>query len=230
LAGLILGSVCFTVWAGASKEQEQRTAMVEKLRQRGINNKTVLTAMGEVARHLFVKKELRARAYDETTLPVANGQILQTPACTASELSCLDLQNNERVLQVGAECGYYTAILSAMKAKVFVVDLRRDVLQASQERLKSLNYTSPKWRNDKGCQGWAEFAPYDAILVTCAADQVPPALLDQLKTGGHLVIPIGVGPERTVQCLSKRPDGKMRTEALNISVKADFMSCRHPLP
>jgi protein-L-isoaspartate(D-aspartate) O-methyltransferase len=204
--------------------------MVEKLRQSGINNKTILSAIGQVPRHLFIQKEARAQAYDELSHPATGGQVLQSPFCTASELVCLDLHSNERVLQVGAECGYYTAVLAAMETKVYVVDLRRDVLHASQDRLKTIHCTTPKWRNDKGCQGWAEYAPYDAILVTCAADKVPPALLNQLKTGGRLVIPIGQGPERTVQCLSKRSDGKMRSEALALAVKADFMSCRRPLP
>jgi protein-L-isoaspartate(D-aspartate) O-methyltransferase len=206
----------------------ERAEMVEKLRREGISNQYVLAAMQTVKRHLFVAPSDQKRAYEEISIPAGKEQALHRPYVVALATQMLDPKPGRKVLQVGAGCGYCTAVLCEITPDVYTVDLRPDVLRATETRLRALGYSSVHWRNDRGCRGWAEHAPFDAILVMCAADAVPKELVEQLRDGGRLVIPVGRGPEQTLTCLRKSGD-HLRSEVV-MPVRVDLMMCQPPLP
>jgi protein-L-isoaspartate(D-aspartate) O-methyltransferase len=216
-------------YAGPPDYAPERAAMVERLRNSGITNQYVLAAMRKVPRHLFVQPADRARAYDETSIPVGAGEVLYSPKMVATAMQMLAPKPGDKVLQVGAGCGYCTAMLCEITPKVFAVDLRSDLLRIAKARVQALGYSSVKWRNEKGCVGWAENGLYDAILVMCAADKVPKELVNQLKDGGRLVIPVGRGPEQTITCLRKAGE-RLRSEAVVMPARVEPMVCQPPLP
>jgi protein-L-isoaspartate(D-aspartate) O-methyltransferase len=202
----------------------ERAEMVARLRQNRITSQHVLAAMQRVPRHLFCSPRDRERAYDELTIPVGGGQALYQPLVVARATQMLDLKPGRKVLAVGAGCGYRAAVLSEITNEVYAVDSRRDVLHLAKTRLHALGYSSVKWAVGKGCCGSSEDAPFDAILVTCAADAVPEALVKQLKDGGRMVIPVGSGPEQTLTCLVKS-GGRLRSEVV-MPVRVDLMVCQ----
>ncbi len=202
--------------------------MVDRLRNNGITDKYVLAAMKKVPRHEFVETGNKRRAYDETSIPAGSGEVLPSPKMVAQAMQMLAVKPGQKVLQVGAGCGYCTAVLCEITPKVFTVDNSDAVRRRAQKRLTAIGYSAIKWMGGKACAGWPENGPYDAILVMCAADKVPEALLNQLKEGGRLVIPIGRGPEQTITCLRKAK-GRLRSEAVPISTRVDPMNCQ-PTP
>lgn len=206
----------------------ERAEMVEKLRRSGITNQEVLAAMRRVPRHEFVAPGDEARAYQEVSVPVPGGQALAPPSVIAAALDSLDPRPGEKVLQVGTECAYCTALLCEITREVNVADYRAQALELAKARIAVLGYGRVKWLRCDACKGWPEQGPYDAILVMCAADQVPDALMQQLTVGGRLVIPIGQGPEQTLQCLTKMADGKQRAEVIKVPkpTRADPMVCQ----
>lgn len=212
----------------ASDYTTERAEMVERLRRNGIRSKHVLAAMQRVKRHLFASRDDQARAYEEIDIPVGKEQALYRPQVVARAIEMLDPRPGSRILQVGAGCGYCTAVLCEITSKVYVVDVRRDVLRVTERRLRALGYSSTVWRNAKGCSGWKQHAPFDAILVLCAADTVPKDLVQQLRDGGRLVIPVGRGPEQTLTCLRKS-GGRLRSEVI-MPIRVDVMACQKPLP
>ncbi len=207
----------------------ERAAMVQRLRDSGITDKYVLAAMRRVPRHQFVETGYRNRAYDETSIPVGKSEVLPSPKMVAQAMQMLSLKPGQKVLQVGAGCGYCTAVLCEITSKVFAMDNSKEARRRAETRLNSIGYMSVKWKNGKGCDGWAENGPYDAILVMCAADKVPEELIGQLKDGGRLVIPIGRGPEQTITCLSKTK-GRLHSEAVLMPIRVDPMKCQQPPP
>jgi protein-L-isoaspartate(D-aspartate) O-methyltransferase len=222
-------------WAGDASvpatHRAERAAMVEKLRRSGISNTYVLKAMGQVPRDAFVSPADQARAYDDVTIPVSAGQSLPQPRAIALAMEKLNPDPKDTILQVGTECAYCTALLCSITKQVYVVDQRRDVMRDAKRNLEVLGYSWARWHEGRGCKGWPEKVTFDAILVMCAADEVPEALVKQLKIEGRMVIPIGEGPEQTLTCVTKLADGRLRTEAVATSLpRADMMVCRKPLP
>jgi len=218
--------------AGPSDYAAERAEMVERLRQSGITNEHVLAAMRRVPRHLFVPPGDRSRAYTDVCMPVGDGLSIQQPSMVALTMEKLDLRPGQKILQVGTECAYCTAVLCDIRLHVYVIDLRRDMIRRMRSRLERLGYFPESWSNDRACRGWAENGPYDAILVMCAADGVPNALVSQLRVGGRMVVPVGVGPEQTLECVTKLPRGGLRSEVIKTAtpVGAQPMACRRPLP
>jgi protein-L-isoaspartate(D-aspartate) O-methyltransferase len=231
---VVLVTVAAILWqssavrAGPPDYAAERAEMVTRLRKDGIENQRVLAAMRQVPRHQFVAPPDRARAYEEVNIPVGSGQALYAPRVVALAIQMLDPEPAHKVLQVGAGCGYCTAVLCEITQKVYTVDLRRDVLRVAQARLRALGYSSVHWRNDRGCSGWKEHGPFDSILVLCAADTVPEGLVEQLKDGGCMVIPVGTGPEQTLICLHKS-GGRLRSEVI-MPIRVELMICQPPLP
>jgi protein-L-isoaspartate(D-aspartate) O-methyltransferase len=226
---LLLGCV-LCARAGQAGYAAERAEMVEKLRRSGISNQEVLAAMSRVPRHEFVAPGDETRAYHDVSIPVPGGQALPPPSVVAAALDKLDPKPGQKILQVGTECAYCTALLCEITRKVYVADYRPKALALAKTRIAVLGYSWAKWLECDACKGWPEQGPYDAILVMCAADQVPDALMQQLKVGGHMVIPIGQGPEQTVQCLTKMADGKQRAEIVKLPkpMRVDPMMCQRP--
>jgi protein-L-isoaspartate(D-aspartate) O-methyltransferase len=191
-----------------------RARMVdEQLRRRGIADTRVLAAMGEVPREAFVPTSERNRAYCDGALPLSHGQTISQPLMVAMSVEALRLRGNETVLEVGAGSGYQAAVLSKLAKKVYAVEIIPELVDGARGVLDELGIDNVELICGDGRLGWAEGAPYDAIVVAAAADEVPPALVEQLKEGGRLVIPVGESWGQALQASRKR-DGKLRSEEL----------------
>jgi len=172
--------------------EAQRERMVRtQLAERGIRDTRVLAAMGEVPRHEFVSEFLSPEAYEDHPLPIGEGQTISQPYIVAAMLEHLALRATDRVLEVGTGSGYVTALLSRLCAEVFSVERYASLAASAEATLLRLGYENVKLAVGDGRHGWSEFAPFDAILVSAATSEVPPALFTQLREGGRLIIPVG---------------------------------------
>ena len=152
----------------------------------------VMAAMGKVSREAFVSPDLKHFAYDNGPLPIGYGQTISQPYIVALMTDLLQLEPDHIVLEVGTGSGYQSAVLSQLVKKVFTIERIQALGDASAARLKSLGYSNIEFRTGNGYDGWLEHAPYDSIIVTAAASHIPQALIEQLKSGGRLVIPVGL--------------------------------------
>jgi protein-L-isoaspartate(D-aspartate) O-methyltransferase len=169
-----------------------REVMVrEQLAARGLSDVRVLEAMRTVLRHEFVPEELRGRAYEDCPLAIGEGQTISQPLIVAAMLEHLALKESDRVLEVGAGSGYVTALLAVLCAQVFAVERFGSLAERARAAALRLNYRNVEIRTGDGTQGWAEHAPYDAILVSAATTAAPAALFEQLAEGGRMVAPVG---------------------------------------
>lgn len=193
---------------------EQRAHMVRtQLMDRGIRDPHVLQAMLEVPRHEFVPEELRAEAYEDRPLPIGAGQTISQPYIVALMLQHLALQPNDRVLDVGTGSGYVTALLSRICAEVYSVERYPELAASAGNTLQRLGYSNVKVIVGDGTRDLPEYAPFDAILVSAAAADVPHALFDQLREGGRLIVPVG-SPFSQELLLVKKINGNREVEHL----------------
>lgn len=172
------------------KFEDERKAMVELLRKRGIRDENVLRAMEKIPRHLFVPEALINYAYEDSALPIGCSQTISQPYTVAFMTEALEAKPGDKILEVGTGSGYQAAILAEMGAQVFTIERFEELLKTALEKLSKLGYNVIGMVGD-GSIGWSEFAPYDGIIVTAAAPRIPKSLVKQLKIGGRLVIPIG---------------------------------------
>ncbi len=178
----------------------KRRAMVEnQIERRGVNDPVVLKAMEEVPRHRFVPDHLRSRAYRDSPLPIGYGQTISQPYIVALMSELLEVEPGDKVLEVGTGSGYQAAVLSEMNAEVHTVEIIAELAERAGETLRELGYREVNVYNRDGFYGLEAAAPFDAIIVTAAAGSIPPPLIQQLKEGGRMLIP--VGPPHTVQNL-----------------------------
>lgn len=169
-----------------------RQRMVERdLKGRDIKDPKILEIMGRLPRHLFVERSLRNQAYADHPLPIGEGQTISQPYIVALMTQVLQVKPGEKVLEIGTGSGYQAAVLAELTDHVYTIEIRENLAKQAQERLKKLRYEKIRVKYGDGYFGWEEAAPFDAIMVTCAANHVPPPLLKQLKEGGRLVIPLG---------------------------------------
>ena len=189
---------------------EARRQMVSRqLKSRDITDPKVLAVMGTVPRHLFVSPGMASEAYDDHPLPIGAGQTISQPYIVALMTQLLDVKPGEKVLEVGTGSGYQAAVLSHFTDHVYTVEIRKELAEKASERLHDLGYEKVKVKHGDGYFGWPEQAPFDAIIVTAAANQVAPPLLDQLKIGGRLLIPLGSTTYyQTLTKITKTPEGK----------------------
>ncbi len=199
---------------GAVDTGKERAAMVEhQLRRRGIGNTRVLAAMSEVPREAFVPEALKASAYADSALPLSHGQTISQPLMVAMSVEALELQGHETVLEIGAGSGYQAAVLSRLAKKVYAIEIIPELVDHARRVLDSLGVENVELVCADGRKGWPEGAPYDGIVVAAAAEEVPPALIEQLREGGRLVIPVGGKWGQSLKTLRKRGD-KLETEDL----------------
>jgi protein-L-isoaspartate(D-aspartate) O-methyltransferase len=190
---------------------EPRARMVrEQLVARGIRDARVLAAMGRVPRHELVPEEEREFAYEDGPLPIGEGQTISQPYIVAAMSEAAQLSGDERVLEVGTGSGYQAAVLSALAREVYTIELEPSLAARAHEALVRLGCTNVHTRTGDGYRGWPEAAPFDAIVVTAAPDHVPSALLDQLRSGGRLVIPVGGRGEQELAVYTKTARGVER--------------------
>ena len=171
---------------------ELREEMVEQqIARRGIVSPRVLEAMRGVPRHLFVPQHAIGAAYTDQPLPIGEGQTISQPFMVAAMTEALLLRPTDRVLEIGAGCGYQAAVLAVLAARVYTIERNAALAASAAQRLRELGYSNVEVHAGDGTLGWPPAAPFDAILVTAAAPGVPPPLVDQLGAGGRLVIPVG---------------------------------------
>jgi protein-L-isoaspartate(D-aspartate) O-methyltransferase len=171
---------------------QKRQDMVDKdIKDRGIKNKNVLEVMGRIPRHLFVNEDLRSRAYADYPLPIGEGQTISQPYVVALMTEALRLKLTDRVLEIGTGSGYQAAVLSEIVKEVYTIEIRKILADMASKRLKDLGYSNVKVKYADGYFGWEEYAPFDAIIITAAANHIPPPLIKQLKEGGRLIVPLG---------------------------------------
>ena len=168
-----------------------RTRLVERLRARGIRDGRVLNAIGNIPRHLFVDEALSHRAYEDTALPIGLGQTISQPYVVARMTEAAVERRPKRVLEVGTGSGYQTAVLASLVAEVYTIERLEPLTRAARRRLRELGYRNVRFRIADGSSGWPDHAPYDAIVVTAAAPELPATLVEQLETGGRLIVPVG---------------------------------------
>ena len=177
----------------------RRLMVSEQIEGRGVRDPRVLEAMRRVPRHLFVPPELRARAHEDNPLPIGEGQTISQPYIVAFMSEAARLGPGDKVLEVGTGSGYQAAVLSALGARVFSVEILPALAESARRNLQAAGFGEVVVRTGDGFRGWPEEAPFDAILVTAAPDEVPAPLLEQLRAGGRIVIPIGTGNQELIR-------------------------------
>lgn len=191
----------------------KRQLMVElQLHQRGIRDQRVLEAFARVPRHEFVPEEKRGQAYEDQPLEIGSGQTISQPYIVASMLQALELSGNERVLDVGTGSGYVAALLAQLAREVYTIERHAQLLEQAKPLLERLNYRNITCVVGDGSRGLTEHAPYDGILVSAAAPDIPEALLEQLSDGGRVVIPVGPLESQKLLLIRKQGNGTHTVE------------------
>lgn len=197
--------------------QEERQEMVDvQLKEKGITNPDVLEAMRRVPRHRFVPQGHSEDAYGDFPLPIGLGQTISQPFIVAYMTQVLELQPSDRVLEIGTGSGYQAAILAELCQQVFTIEIVEPLGRQARETLQGLGYDNVSVRIGDGYQGWAEKAPFDAIILTAAPTHVPSPLLEQLKVGGRLILPVGDSAQR-LMLYRRTKDGYSKTDLLPVA-------------
>jgi protein-L-isoaspartate(D-aspartate) O-methyltransferase len=200
---------------------KQRMKMVDsQIRVRGIREPRVLKAMETVPRHLFVNEALSDQAYNDNPLPIDGGQTISQPYIVALMTEAMGLKGNEKVLEIGTGSGYQTAILALLAEQVFSIDRLASLAGEARRLLESLNYYNVAIRVGDGTLGWKDEAPFDAVMVTAGAPNIPKKLVEQLTVGGRLVIPVGGRHSQALIKLTRL------SEDINEVKKEDLGGCR----
>jgi protein-L-isoaspartate(D-aspartate) O-methyltransferase len=200
---------------------KQRTRMVDsQIRSRGIGDQRVLKIMETIPRHLFVDEALRDQAYNDNPLPIDERQTISQPYIVALMTEALNLKGNEKVLELGTGSGYQTAILAELAERVFSIERIASLASGARKILDSLNYYNVAIRVGDGTYGWKEESPFDAIIVTAGAPDIPKTLVEQLIVGGRLVLPIGGRHSQALIKLTRLSEG------INDVKKEDLGGCR----
>lgn len=188
--------------------QRTRDRLIQRLYDEGLSNAQVLEVIRRTPRHLFVDEALAHRAYEDTALPIGHNQTISQPYMVGRMTELLLAAGPlDKVLEIGTGSGYQTAVLAQLVERVFSVERIQALQERAKERLQALNIRNVVFRWGDGWEGWPALAPYDGIIVTAAATQVPQALLDQLAIGGRLVIPVGGGDEQQLLLIERQAQG-----------------------
>ncbi len=184
-----------------------RDRLVQRLVDQGIRHEAVLNQIRNVPRHLFVDEALASRAYEDTALPIGLGQTISQPFVVARMTEALlEGFEGETVLEIGTGCGYQTAVLSPLVKKIFTVERIPELLKKTRQRLRELDIYNVQFRPGDGWDGWPKYGPYDGIIVTAAASELPQKLLQQLAPGGRMIIPVGPPGRQDLMMVTNRHD------------------------
>ena len=213
-AGLLVFSVADGRPAAGSDAEWARAAMAmvdEQIAARGIKDARLLAALRKVPRHEFVPAKYQDDAYADRALPIAHGQTISQPYIVAAMTEHLNIAAGDRVLEVGTGSGYQAAVLAELGAKVYSIEIIKPLATEARARLDKLGYDTVQTKVGDGFAGWPAHAPFDAIIVTAAPPAVPPPLLEQLKPGGKLVIPVGDATQ-VLRVIHRKPSGELTSE------------------
>jgi len=201
---------------GSHDWEAERQRMVDaQLKARDIRDTRVLNAMLKVPRHLFIPEPQRAESYSDGPVPIDYGQTITQPYVVAFMTQALDVQPNHRVLEIGTGSGYQAAVLGELTADVYTIEIVPELADRARETLRTLGYRNIHLRSGNGYLGWPEYAPYDRIIVTAAPPEVPPALVQQLKIGGVMAIPVGTVIQE-LRILRRTPSGLQTISTLPV--------------
>jgi protein-L-isoaspartate(D-aspartate) O-methyltransferase len=212
VAGLVGLVFCSQAQGPENSDQKRKEMVHTQIRARGIQDPQVIQAMSTVQRHLFVPEGYEKLAYADRPLPIGHGQTISQPYVVAYMTEALDLEGDERVLEIGTGSGYQAAVLSLMVEGVYTIEILKPLADQARERLQRLGYQNVQVKWGDGYKGWPEKAPFDAIIVTAAPPEIPQALVDQLRVGGRMVVPVGTGSQDLIKVV-KTEDG-IRSENL----------------
>jgi protein-L-isoaspartate(D-aspartate) O-methyltransferase len=173
---------------------------------RGISDPATLATLRAVPRHEFLPLRLREEAYRDYPLPIGHGQTISQPYVVAFMTEAIRPKPGEKILEIGAGSGYQAAVLAQMGADVYTIEIVEPLAEMAQQTLERLGYTNAHVKHGDGYRGWPEHAPFDAVIVTCAPDKIPPDLIAQMKDGGRMIIPVGGGMEQELILLRKNGD------------------------
>lgn len=217
LIGGLASAVC-----GRSQAEQQRDwtterhrMVAEQLRARDIRDERVLRAMERVPRHLFVPESVRNGAYADHPLPIGHDQTISQPYIVGFMTEALDVKPTDRVLEIGTGSGYQAAVLAELAREVFTIEIVEPLANTARATLAGLGYKNVHVRAGNGYAGWPEEAPFDRIMVTAAPDEVPPALIEQLKMGGLMAIPVGSGVQE-LRVMRRTPEGMQTLKTLPV--------------
>jgi protein-L-isoaspartate(D-aspartate) O-methyltransferase len=191
-------------------EKERRRMVIRQIERRGIRDKRVLQAMGEVPRHEFVPIAALPNAYEDRPLPIGFGQTISQPYIVAFIAEHLLLDPEDCVLEVGTGSGYQAAVLSRLATQVFSIEIVHELILRATSDLRRLGYENVLVKSGDGYEGWPDVAPFDAIVVAAALDHIPQPLIDQLRDGGRLIIPMGDALDQQLMLVEKDADGLRR--------------------
>ncbi len=163
----------------------------EQIAGRGVKDPRILDAMRKIPRHLFVHNSLKDKAYGDHPLPIGEGQTISQPYIVALMTEALKLNSSDRVLEIGTGSGYQAAVLAEIVKEVYTVEIRDSLRETADKMLDGLGYKNIKTKYGDGYDGWEQYAPFNAIIITASANHIPPPLIKQLKEGGRLIIPLG---------------------------------------
>lgn len=195
--------------------QKKRENMVKyQIANRGVQDEATLKAMRTVPRHLFVPESQRSRAYDDGPLPIGYGQTISQPYIVGYMTAAIDPGPGSKVLEIGAGSGYQAAVLAEIVDKVYTIEIVEELAKQAKGRLRELGYDNVQVKQGDGYYGWKEHAPFDAIVVTAAAEFVPPPLIEQLKPGGIMIIPVGSPFMVQTLMLVEKKGGQTKTKSL----------------
>lgn len=202
--------------SNTTDEFEQRLQMVkQQLRARGIKDRAVLKAMSNVPRHRFVAPSQANSAYGDYPLPIGYDQTISQPYIVAYMTEAAEISSNEKVLEIGTGCGYQAAVLGELAKEVYTIEIVPELAESARKTLNELGYKNIHVKTGDGYQGWAEHAPYDAIVVTAAPARIPEALVNQLALNGKMIIPVGTQNQMMV-AITKTRDGLIEKRTIPV--------------
>lgn len=192
-----------------------RKQLVDAIRQKGISDERVLDAMMNIPRHFFMDSALDKIAYEDRAFPIGESQTISQPYTVAYQTQLLDLRSHEKVLEIGTGSGYQSCVLAEMGAQVYTIERQRKLFDARKEFSYLKKWPALKFFYGDGFEGLPTYAPFDRIIITAAAPFVPPKLIEQMKTGGKMVIPVGEGKVQQMLRITRQADGRLEEEVFD---------------
>jgi protein-L-isoaspartate(D-aspartate) O-methyltransferase len=196
------------------KHQGMRRKLIQKLRDKGIHDERVLSAMGKIPRHVFFENAFLEHAYQDKAFPIGHGQTISQPYTVAFQSELLEVKTGDKILEIGTGSGYQACVLCELGAKIYTIEYQKDLYERTRKFLPKMGY-QPHFFSGDGSKGISIHAPYDKIIVTAGAPSVPSALIEQLKIGGCLVIPVGDNQTQQMLRLTKDSEKKIVKEVFS---------------